>query len=1061
MAHGGAMPGTFCYADAVKLLGGADSRVVTALDRLTGGALLVATGGGSALALSLFDARGELARLSGQLVSGLADRLGGLGRFDRAERLTAAHKVIVLTAYFEALSGTALPFDADELRWDRASQAAVATGEPAGSGRLRALVGMLNESDVPGDSVPVNGEEPADTLRRFYGRLAERLTDYVESLDVWARLGRAPRESFVRTVRDDVTAAALRGYETHLRRLAADCPEVAFWANRLDHGATRAGVRDLHTGLAGLERVLARLASGTPPGDRRDALARRYRRHLTRPIVATGDAPEGLTIPSLAAAYLTPRYRVASVTRAARLDQESWWASLPPREDLEDFLVGHLASVRAVECPLIVLGQPGSGKSVLTKVLAARLPAGDYLTVRVALRDVPADTDVQSQIEYAVRDATGEELSWPGLARSAGRALPVVLLDGFDELLQATGIGQTDYLEHVARFQEREADQGRPVAVIVTSRTAVADRARIPRPGAVALRLEEFADDQIRQWLAVWNTHNAGRLAERGLSPLPPEAVLRQRDLAAQPLLLLMLALYDATDNAFQRHGAELDEADLYERIVQGFAEREIHKTRPELDAGPLRTAVEGELLKLSVAAFTMFNRGRQWATEEELSTDLVALLGDTLPARPGTDFRAPPTPGQTVVSRFFFIHQAQAVRAGIRLTTCEFLHATFGEFLVARVIVRELEDLALVAATRSRLAADDGFLRAVLSFAPLTMRRKVVEFLDRLLGRLPGDRRHLLRGLLLTAFHGALAPARDTGRDGYGPEHVTVPARHAAYSANLLLLIALVGAPEPVTGRELFPRAPFPVPEWRAHALLWRSQFTSEGWHSLAVSLRLEREWREGDREVSVSLGPWIPSDPDGFWIAVFPPGDERRRLLGWRRIRMADLRLESYFTCDSAEDIIWHGLAPLTQTLDGADLAWPDDVEATSAFGVLSEEQAVSATHAMLRLWLTSSSACDGAELQRAYGDCLRVIAGSRPEEETTSRSALLARVLRQLAADRERLATAFLELLREEFTSGLFAIDGTYRAGHPEVRQWEAEAFGDAGDGGTQPRSVPAPD
>ncbi|MCW2917010.1 MAG: hypothetical protein JWN52_5078, partial [Actinomycetia bacterium] len=51
-------------------------------------------------------------------------------------------------------------------------------------------------------------------------------------------------------------------------------------------------------------------------------------------------------------------------------------------------------------------------------------------------------------------------------------AMPVIMLDGFDELLQATGIGQTDYLEQVARFQEREGDQGRPVAVIVTSRNS-------------------------------------------------------------------------------------------------------------------------------------------------------------------------------------------------------------------------------------------------------------------------------------------------------------------------------------------------------------------------------------------------------------------------------------------------------------------------------------------------------------------------------------------------------------------------------------------------------------
>ena len=146
------------------------------------------------------------------------------------------------------------------------------------------------------------------------------------------------------------------------------------------------------------------------------------------------------------------------------------------------FLAGYLTSPAAQEAPLILLGQPGSGKSILTPILAARLPATDFLPVRVELRQVPAEADLQDQIEFAVRSATGERISWPRLAESGDGALPVVMLDGFDELLQATGVAQTDFLLRVLAFQEREADQGRPLAVIVTSRTAVADRARNP-PG--------------------------------------------------------------------------------------------------------------------------------------------------------------------------------------------------------------------------------------------------------------------------------------------------------------------------------------------------------------------------------------------------------------------------------------------------------------------------------------------------------------------------------------------------------------------------------------------------
>lgn len=1036
------MSANLCYADAVKLLGGADKRIVSALDRLTGGLLLAATGGGASFVLSLFDVQGELARLNQELVSSLGDQLRGLGRFDRTQRLSAAHRVIVLTGFFEAVSGTGLPLDTGKLRLDKSERVGLTTGEDVPSQRLGVLAGILNDSDIPGEAMRAGGDAAPGPLKEFYARLSGRLIAYVEGLDAWDELSDTDRESFADALRERVPEAAVQRYEEHLRRLCGEFPEVAFWVNRLDHAAIHDQLQDLRTGLEGMGEVLDRIGSGGRPDDRRQALARRYHKSLGRPIVATGDAPEGMIIPLLAAAYLSPRYRTALVTRTDRLDQEHWWREHPVRGDLEAFLIGHLTSVAATEAPLIVLGQPGSGKSVLTRVIAARLPARDYMAVRVELRAVPADTDLQSQIEYAIRDATGESLSWPTLARSADGALPVVLLDGFDELLQATGIGQTDYLEQIVRFQEREADQGRPVAVIITSRTAVADRARLPGCGAVAVRLEPFSEEQIRRWLAIWNASNAAYLASRRLQPLPAGAVLRQLALASQPLLLLMLALYDADDNALQRRAAELGEADLYERILTRFAERELRKSQPGIEAEPLRAAVEAELLRLSVAAFAMFNRGRQWATDEELSADLTALFGASDTRQAASSFHAPATSAQLVVGRFFFVHEAQAIRDGVSLTTSEFLHATFGEFLSARLILRELADLAAVAATRSRHAPDDGFLRAVLSFAPLTMRGTVIEFLAALAQQLSGNTRGLLRGLLLAAFHNALEPFADWSYDRYHPGHASAPARHAAYSANLLLLIALIGGP--VTGRELFPDGLFPASDWRRHTMLWRSQFTAEGWKNLATALRLQRIWHAGDREVSVSLEPWSTPRLDPFWIFRIPPEGEMRKGYGWHHISVEDIRKESYFLCDTVDDIIWHGLEPIVLEMDLRVRADESVIEATTAFGVLSEEQAVSVTHAMTRLWLTSSDPAGSEKLQQAYDNCLNVIERSRPADDTVSRNDYLARVLRQLAADSDRLSRVFRAQIFSRLTGSI--LHESYLDAHPAIRQWAVQAFHD---------------
>ncbi len=970
------MARSLSYSDAAKLLGG-EGKTVAALDRLLGGALLLGTGGGSALALGLFDAKGELARLSGELLTGLRDKVSGLGRYDRTQRLEAAHTVIVLTAFFEAVDESGLP----DLELDRSEQVAIAGGAAGGCATDSAGGGHLLNFLPPEVTPDVSRSWSARALTRYYTALSVQVTSFVKGLVVWDRLDETRRGRYQRTLRDEVPERAFRRYEELLRRLAADFPEVAFWVNRAEHRATR-------TGLTELERVLAGIASGRVPDDRRKALSLRYRAELGRAVVPTGDVPGGLSIPSLGEAYIDHRFRVTGLDRYSAPDREDWWDELPVRDDLYGYLLGHLTSPATVRRPLLLLGQPGSGKSVLTKILAARLPASDFLVVRVVLRETPADTDLQGQIEYAVRDATGETLSWPDLTRTADGALPVVLLDGFDEFLQATGVSQSDYLEQIARFQEREADQGRPVVVLVTSRTAVADRVRIPVEGAVAVRLEPFDEGQVRRWLDVWNRANAGYFAGNDLRPLPAESVLAHPELTGQPLLLLMLALYDADGNSLQRDGGDLDGAGLYERLLVRFAEREVAKSGARLDEREFRRSVEEDLLRLSVAAFAMFNRGRQWVTEDELSTDLAALVDDRGAA---IGVQAPLTPGQTIVGRFFFVHQAQAIRDQTRLTTCEFLHATFGEYLVARLVARELAELARDAehhARRTRrTATDDGFLYALLSYVPLSMRRPTVDFLKSLLD---GD--SSVRTLLLGMFTAAMDPRGADRHADYAPERLPVPARYAAYAANLLLLTAATGGE--ITGEELFPDAVNSVTGWRQHATLWRSQLSNEGFFSLAETLTPRRFWRdERTRALTVTLDGEADPTIDLRWTY-----NELAPIRGTSQILM-DLDIESAFLCSMLGDTLTHALRP-----------WQD----MNTFIVFGENggPATSPVHLLTTLLNASTDEVPPAKLMRCYDACLAAASEMRGDQR------YLRVVLRQLVLDAPRLPSEWIDDLLSIF-------------------------------------------
>jgi branched-chain amino acid transport system permease protein len=87
-----------------------------------------------------------------------------------------------------------------------------------------------------------------------------------------------------------------------------------------------------------------------------------------------------------------------------------------------------------------------------------------------------------------------------------------VLLDGLDELLQASQHDRSSYLQQIAEFQRLEAEQERPEVVIVTSRTVVADRVSIPSHTTI-VKLDPFSDEDIATWLHRWHLFNATAIA--------------------------------------------------------------------------------------------------------------------------------------------------------------------------------------------------------------------------------------------------------------------------------------------------------------------------------------------------------------------------------------------------------------------------------------------------------------------------------------------------------------------------------------------------------------------
>ena len=952
--------------------------------------------------LGCFGVRTELIRLGRDLVQNVADRQRGLSRFDRTQRIQAAHSIVVITAYFEALRSADLPFSLDQLELTRSEQVTLVVDRSTQGGRAGALVNELLDTAVPLPTPQRPREDTTRALHSFYEGLSVRLVQFATGLAAWERRDDTERHRFTSVVRA-IPATACERYELLLRDLAVAFPEVAHWANLQDHQATRHQIRELRTALAGLERLLRDVSDGTVPDDRLVALTRAYRADLDRPIVEPGDVQEGLEIPVLGEAYVDPRFRVADVPTGSTPSEESWWHDVPIREDMNGFLAGYLTSPQATQAPLLVLGQPGSGKSVLTRVLAARLPPSDFLVVRVVLREIPADMDLQDQVEQAIRRTTGERIEWPALCRSAGDALPVVLLDGFDEMLQATGVSQTDYLVKVRAFQQREFAQGRPVAAVVTSRIAVANRARIPDE-TVAVRIESFSPRQVTEWLDMWRDVNERYFRQRGLTALPAQTALSFSDLAEQPLLLLMLALYDADNNVLQDSTSMFSRADLYERLLVRFLRREVAKSDEFDPVAGLDKAVEEELLRLSIVAFAMFNRVSQFVTEADLDRDLTDLLGNRWRSGEAQGFRAPLGAAELVLGQFFFIQVSQAFRGDHRLHTYEFLHATFGEFLVARHTWQVLNGMVAreEATAQSPLGAnpqDDGLLFALLSFAPLSSRPSVIGFLTEFATRADDSARTALAALLSRVCRLAREGRDDRSHLDYEPRRLPVPTRHAVYTANLVILAVIAGAETRVA--ELFGIGK-PPSAWYQHALLWRSQLSGSEFRELVDSLAV-RHGQRGELLLTLDDGTYAPPEIDLEQTYRY----HGLNLRGEPAVYVATdhdpdkLRRTALFTRARGDEVVQHLLEPLAAVLKdtmNTFVKWPDGPMRSAAY-------------LLLRAVLPPPDTVDDEDMAQVYRQCAQVAVLDRLPWSGAVRDRYCSVLLDRLRVD-ERVAVTVVD-------------------------------------------------
>lgn len=687
-------------------------------------------------------------------------------------------------------------------------------------------------------------EEYTRFLEKFYGILNEQFIEFYRSLDFFDSMSEVKRDHFLATIRK-LPKLAVKNYEKQYYQLAVNFNDFFVWTNIGEHKKIQ---KNLDIGFEKISKCIAEYYEKSTHSRAVETL--QYYRENYNAYIETSvvEAPEmkynsadGVIFPSKREIFVPQSFKTLIYKKDMHLEDVAVWSRLDEREDIGKFVGDVLRHSINGSLPLLVLGHPGAGKSLLCHMLAARILCHEYHVIIVKLRDSNAEQTIIQQINEQIERDFSNGGRWNELINSQLDKPLLIIFDGYDELLQASGKAYADYLQKIVEFQESQKNHGISVKCIVTSRITLIDKAEITRNTPV-LMLSDFDEERIEQWSKVWNEKNQDYFIREGLKEFNIRRSDKVFELAKQPLLLLMLALYDSNGNALKRN-RNISETQLYDNLIREFISREKRKDGGfrSLQKDGRDKLIAQEMMKISIAALGMYNRKKLYIRSGELENDLNFICQEKKKIE---ELRCSElSESEKLVGSFFFIHKSNATdivnRERISNTAYEFLHNTFGEFLTADYILTEMKKViswinTLVESNREeqwKLGSQRAWVVG-MAYTPLFSRPVVIRMLHEWVVKcftvgqikeINAGLNHLLDFEIPNIVSGeAMFDLKEVMEDKENPYTHEALLKHVAiYSANLVILRTII------LGEEY--RFEFDDEIWNKIFAIWRYAFSED----------------------------------------------------------------------------------------------------------------------------------------------------------------------------------------------------------------------------------------
>jgi hypothetical protein len=321
----------------------------------------------------------------------------------------AAHSTIVAASFFDVLSESLGKEGMKQLTISETERQLLTAG--ARKGTTEEYYEALYHSEIPSPSPSYGFQENLGRVSIWIQDLIKRADDFYAGLTAGHALTAALIGDFHNRVLDR--------YQSYYLSLAGKVPEFAIWAILQEHAVAHSKIDALCTqvrnalnihdhALAQIGALLAVEQDETVitigRHRDRDGLRKVNVGALAKPIVPrhAGNYGTQVLFPTTERAFLTPHYQIAINGQTTQPADENWWQTHPVMQDIEVMLATYFTSADATRVPMLLLGHPGAGKSILTRVLAARLPPEEYTVIRVPLRNVMAGSPIVDQIQQAL-----------------------------------------------------------------------------------------------------------------------------------------------------------------------------------------------------------------------------------------------------------------------------------------------------------------------------------------------------------------------------------------------------------------------------------------------------------------------------------------------------------------------------------------------------------------------------------------------------------------------------------------------------------------------------------